>query len=114
MKKKSIPEISHYRFYKKDETIWYVDLPDYPGSSEDLMMVAGADELLDDLSEGKDEIWLSVSESEFPGSERLRLIAQTGDGGADYSFGEKKIWLCSVTEYVFGYYPRLLFFKPGL
>jgi hypothetical protein len=100
-----------YRFYKKDELSWYIDLPEYPGNIDDLMMVAGADKMLDQLAKDSNEVMLHVSEVKFPGSRTLKLTGLTGNEGANYMTGNDKIWLCGVTEYVFGYYPKQIFFK---
>lgn len=105
-------------FYKTDENRWYVDLPEWKGSKADLEMVAGADVMLEYLSEGKRNVWLYVSEYCIEFSHNIKLIKEADDlgGGAYYlmptfkgSAIDLKIWLCDVTKYVFGYFPENIY-----
>jgi hypothetical protein len=75
-------KIADFRFYKKG-TAWYVIFQD------DLMMVAGADLVLEDLSKRWNEVFLSVSDDRFEGSDELKLIRESDFSGADYSLREK-------------------------
>lgn len=97
-----------YRFYKEEKT-WFADIPEWLGSKEELMMVSGADTMLDVLSERGTEIELDMSTKEFPDSMRLQLLrlGEEGIGGGYYRMfkGENEIlaemWLCDVTKFVF-------------
>jgi hypothetical protein len=101
-----------YRFYKEG-TRWYVDLPQFikeGGDKADLEMVLGADELLDELSNGNDSVEISISEKEISCRAELTLLKKHEDGdGADYFCKTEKrtfeLWLCAVMIYVFGKYP---------
>ena len=57
-------------FYK-EEVLWYIDLPEFLdaglGTKANLMMVAGADILLDKLSKNGDKITLQISNISFVG-----------------------------------------------
>ena len=56
------------RFYKEN-SIWYIDLPEFleegMGSKANLMMVDGADTLLDILSNNGSEVTLEFSQLPF-------------------------------------------------
>ena len=118
----------------KDEGIWYADLPEFLeaglGSRANLMMVDGADTFLDLLAKGNTRITLQISSQPFKGwqtkmhkikiglnSSLLQLIGHAPvDYGAYYKVtqmnGEAynhQLWLCPVTEYVFGNYPQEIF-----
>ena len=54
-----------YRFYK-NETGWFIDLPNYPLSKAHLAMVKGADILLNQLSENGNEIYAEISTQPIP------------------------------------------------
>jgi hypothetical protein len=120
------------RFYK-EEGIWYIDLPEFLnaglGTKANLMMVAGADLMLDKLSNNGDDITVSFSNEPIEGAEHTlikkkigldkKLLAAIGhapvDYGAYYSWKEndnQSVWLCPVTEYVFqGGYPKNIYVK---
>jgi hypothetical protein len=111
-----------YRFYK-NEVEWYADLPEYleqGGSTGDLQMVEGADKMLDLMSEGETEVTVTIATENFDGADELILNEKCDPikGGGYYlmpRFEGKQInltmWLCQVTEFVFGEIPSLLFIK---
>ena len=99
-------------FYKDTDKKWYIDLPDWKGSKEDLEMVFGADDMLDVLSNGNNKVSLNVSEEFFNGALKIdfiRLATEVNDG-AFYDANGLEIWLCDVTKYVFGYFPKVIYF----
>jgi hypothetical protein len=120
-----------YRFIKENDGTWFIDLPQYPGPKEDLQMVLGADLLLDDLAsgnlkhrvDGKVELWLELSsmyitdgdvlikddKMNFVPKELKQYVEELG--GAFYHKSQKSIWLCNVTEFVFGKFPSQIWFK---
>lgn len=107
------------RFVKDPDTRWYVDLVDYPLDRANLEMVAGADTLLDVLAQGQDSITLVISTTAVDGYQHLKRtkLHLLGAGGADY-FAETidshkydlKLWLCPVTLYVLGRYPKNIWY----
>jgi predicted metalloenzyme YecM len=99
-----------FDFYKTDENRWYVNLPDYPGSIDELEMVAGADVMLDILSKHGNHISLNVTEN-GNGEIYLKYKPESGEGiyEAHIYGNEFMIWLCEVMLYVYGYYPQNLF-----
>lgn len=115
----------NYRFYK-EEGDWFIDLPEYLeeecGTVADLQMVAGADTLLEHLSQGKDEVFIVFANQFFDGYNLL--LIKIGDPGKEEWMTEissgafyeaayhspKIIWLCDVVKYVFnGEFPNQIF-----
>ena len=124
------------KFYKEDG-MWYIDFPEFLeaglGTKANLLMVAGADTFLDLLSNNTHKVSLVFSTTDFPYSlcklnklhlgmdkEYLDKIGHAPvDYGAYYDVVEMnkepfqhKLWLCPVTEYVFGgNYPDEIYVK---
>jgi hypothetical protein len=112
-----------YRFYKDSEG-WFVDLPEWTGEKWELEMVSGADTFLDILSQGENEVHVTMSKEPFDGCEILHFQelgrlegSEMGTGawyflqnysGIDYTL---KMWLCDVTIFVFGEFPNKIYFK---
>ena len=109
--------------FVKEEGKWYIDLPEYiaaGGDKGDLQMVEGADTMLDIIVDGGDSVSLFLDRVPFPGSDKLVLTERCDPsiGGGYYKLGvfEGKefnwtMWLCAVTEYVFGDLPEEIFIK---
>ena len=118
----------------KDNDIWYADLPQFLeqglGTRENLMMVDGADTFLDILSNHSKQVTLRIAPKEFKGYQTsmkkfkkglnkplLDLVGHAPvDYGAYYQVHEMhnqpydhQLWLCPVTEYVFGNYPDTIY-----
>lgn len=98
------------RFYKETDGRWYVDLPDWSGSKHALEMVAGADTMLDIMSEGGNEVVLNVSESHFENSDVVKFVMSAVDIGEGAYYRIEKyrgieigleMWLCDVMLHVF-------------
>ena len=99
--------------FNKEDTGWYVDLPDYDGPKEDLVMVLGADTLLDILAQDDCVVRTFIYE-EDPGTSdfELRRLKDESDGYwylAKSEVFEFEVWLCKVTKFVFGHFPRELY-----
>ena len=114
-------EMTH-RFYKDTDGIWYIDLPEFLnaglGTKANLMMVAGADTFLEVLSNYTKEVTIHISTSPYP--EQTFALSKThmgmdkdlldAIGHAPVNYGAYYVanpsghilWLCPVTEYVFG------------
>jgi hypothetical protein len=114
-----------HRFYKEEGT-WYIDLPAYLeaglGTKANLMMVAGADIFLDQLSNQGTEVTVHIETAPYAeqtydlkkigiGKDQ-ELLDAVGHAPVDYGAYYKAdqnghiLWLCPVTEYVFdGDYP---------
>ena len=103
------------RFYK-EEFMWYADVKGWPGPKDMLLMVDGADTFLDYLSSNGDEVILDLSLDPKAGYEVLNYIHPhpASDGAyyiADMNGYDHKLWLCGVTEFVFGYMPEEVWYK---
>ena len=112
-----------YNFYK-NESGWFIDLPNFPFDKSLLAMVCGADDLLDKLSKGRDEVKIAISSNynDVDYDDVLKLEAKLGlRKGAIYKtllnklqdngFGKDRLWLCPVTLWVFLRYPKNIYFK---
>ncbi len=112
-----------FRFYR-DDIGWFVDLPEWKGSRYDLQMVMGADSFLDILSQGESEKYVALSDEPFDGCYELIFVGlgriegpEIGEGawyklenylGIDFRL---QMWLCDVTKFVFGDFPRKIYFR---
>jgi len=109
----------------KDDSGWYIDLPEYianGGDKGDLAMVLGADTMLDIMSGGNSSVTLDIDESPFDGADLLLRteICDPVVGGAMYLLKcwegktvDQTMWLCSVTEFVFGNLPEKIFIRSS-
>lgn len=105
--------------YKSEEERWYVDLPEWTKSLADLEMVEGADVMLEKVSGQYNECFLEMSDEPVEGADLLKLVKDRTHcvgGGADYLMetyrGEpfdQTLWLCAVTEVVFGNLPEFIY-----
>ena len=111
-----------HRFVKEGYD-WYIELPEYlaaGGSKGDLAMVAGADTMLDIMAEGNGSVTLQIDTHPFPGADLVERteICDPSMGGGYYlmpSFNGKplqhRMWLCDVTNFVFGNLPEKIYIK---
>jgi len=115
--------MKQYRFYR-DELGWFVDLPEWKGEKSDLQMVMGADTFLDILTQGDNEIYLYLSDEPFKDSYQLHFLHLGNLEGPEYGEGawysmreylgldfNLKMWLCDVTKFVFGNFPKIIYFR---
>lgn len=105
--------------FNKISDKWYVDLPEWTGSFDDLEMVLGADTLLEALSlrlKRKSitfEIW--TAKPDVPCG-YMKKIDQTAEGAtyqvSNCMYYNGTAWLCNVTKFVFGgYHPGSIYFR---
>lgn len=122
--------------FVKEIGLWYADLPEFLeqglGTKNNLLMVDGADTFLDLLSSGGERITLDISLVEFEGyyakmekvvmGKNQELLDAVGhepvEYGAYYKVSEldgksfsHSLWLCPVTEYVFGEYSKIMWVR---
>ena len=117
-------------FVKDPDGSWYAYIPALwdQGMKANCIMVAGAPDILDILAKGDDRITLHITQKYTPDYDMYLVNADDnaqfqGESGGDYlvagysdresneCFGNFKIWLCGVTVFVFGGYPKLMFIK---
>ena len=107
--------MKNLKFKKEKDNKWYIDLPEWTGDKADLEMVAGADRLLDYLSNSESKVDTLVSEE--PLDDSITLTKRWNIyGGADYKVTNcpdvDTAWLCKVTKFVYdGNLPQKLFIK---
>jgi len=110
------------KFNHEDDGCWYIDFPGWPFSHHNLMMVAGADELCalmsDDDKVADVDVIPTKKEEEHPGYAHLSRISYTLTGGAYYKVNgldsfDREIWLCPVTLFVLGKYPKNIYIKKN-
>lgn len=111
-----------YKFIKRGPE-WFIDLPEFieqGGTAGDLQMVDGADKMLDMMAGNENAVMLCVSKEPFEGADLLSLVEKCDPfiGGGYYLMkkfeGEdinRKMWLCQVTEFVFGDIPLQIYVK---
>jgi hypothetical protein len=101
--------------FNKEQGSWYIDLPNWEGTKAELQMVAGADTLLDQLSNNGTTVNVTLSTDKAfntPGFQTLKRIVKTPPNGCIYHLGFTPVWLCNVTKFVFdGLFPRQIHFK---
>jgi hypothetical protein len=112
----------HLQFNHEDDGLWYVDFPNWPFDHHNLLMVAGADKLCAFLSEDDRFSYVDVIPSnkreDHPGYACLVQGDHSLTGGSFYTVTglpgfERDIWLCPVTLFVLGRYPKYLYIKKG-
>ena len=95
------------RFYRSG-TEWFADVPQHTKAEN--QMVAGADTLLEEVSDGADEVFVVLS-SDIPNPDEWKLhlhIVEHDKFGATYKVkaagqeGVQIAWLCNVMHTVFG------------
>lgn len=110
------------RFYKDHEG-WFVDLPEWTGGKGALAMVAGADDMLQMMAgENGSEVFLrtNIYPCKDQPWDKLTLVnadnPEGESGGGNYVLetymGNEvnfPMWLCSVTRFVFGDLPKLIY-----
>jgi hypothetical protein len=109
-----------FRFYKTLANRWYIDLPEWKGSIDELEMVQGADTMLDLVSNNTSECYITIGDEPFEGADKVTLVTDLSDsvGGGDYYMEKyrhdtvnQNMWLCAVTLDVFGFLPQKIFIK---
>ena len=104
------------KFYREDDN-WYIDAPTWKGRKSALQMVAGADTLLELIGGGNPIVKIYVTEEYFGGSNCLEFVKKSWFNGADYIIKNYdgndinlKVWLCGVTKFVLGKFPKKIYF----
>ncbi len=108
------------KFNHEEDGLWYVDFPNWPFDHHNLLMVAGADKMCAFLSD--DDVTTEVLVR--PSNKRLNLEGYAEliqkdhslTGGSTYEVRNlegfnRDIWLCPVTLFVLGRYPKYMYVK---
>ncbi len=108
------------QFNKEADGRWYVDFPNWPFDHHNLLMVAGADEMCEFLSADGKHTYVNViptsKEENHPGYAKLVRKNHSLTGGSTYHVYDldgfkRDIWLCPVTLFVLGKYPKYMYVK---
>lgn len=106
------------RFYKEYDHRWFADIPEWNGDKDDLEMVSNADIMLDIISQGDENLHLTLSTESIGGFDVLDLESKCPEpqNGAYYIMKsyrgidfDLKMWLCDVTKFVFGDFPEKIY-----
>ena len=112
----------HLRFYHEEDGCWYIDYPGRPVSHHNLMVVSGADELCDYMSDdgkvARFDMRTSKKRLNMTSYACLERGVHSLTGGAYYKVTnlrgfKKEIWLCPVTLFVLGWYPKYIYIKKS-
>jgi len=102
-------------FQKDIDGRWYAVLPEWEGERDELEMVMGADTMLDIMAEGDDEVHITLSTEPFENYTYMLFFKEEIYDGATYDLKGRyvnfDIWLCSVTKFVFGEFPKQMYIK---
>lgn len=110
------------QFNHEDDDCWYVDYPNWPFDHHNLMMVSGADRLCSVLSDddrvARVEVIPSSKELDLPDYAKLTQLQSSLAGGSTYEVTNLPtfsgtIWLCPVTLFVLGEYPKYLYVRKN-
>jgi hypothetical protein len=114
--------MKNFRFYKKEyrgKIRWWVDIKPFIFPKRLLIMYPSAEEWLDKIGGGKDEIQIATDTDHFAGAEALYrnkfegLVRGTLYIAKTYENVETnhQVLLCPVTLYVFGKYPKVIYYR---
>lgn len=117
--------VNTFNFYKENKR-WYIDLPKWEemfGEKDSLEMVEGADLMLDHIAgDNRTEVKLKLSDT-LVLKNYLDLTSICDPDidlktGANYVMTHyngkphvQKMWLCDVTQFVFGGFPNIIYFE---
>ncbi len=102
-------------FNKNSIGQWFADIPEWTGDKAELEMIMGADTFLDIMAQGESKVTLSFNTEYLEGSSPSFVLKRNrpySDGyyyDADGLFNSLEIWLCHVTEFVFGKFPETFY-----
>ena len=110
------------KFNHEEDGCWYIDFPGWPFDHHNLMMVAGADDLCSALSDNDLNVKVKAiptqkeKDLESEGYIKLTQIESGLTTGSTYTVTglegfNRNIWLCPVTLFVFGKYPKYIYLK---
>lgn len=110
----------HLQFNHEEDGLWYIDYPNWPFDHHNLLMVAGADDLCAFLSDDDKYTKVSVipatKKENHEGYFELEQISSGLTSGSTYEVHAlegftKNIWICPVTLFVLGSYPKYIYVK---
>jgi hypothetical protein len=111
-----------YRFYKKEydgKVRWWVEIKPWILPERLLIMYPSAEKWLEKIGGGKNELVVTASTKQFPNAETLFKNKFEGPiRGTSYvaksyrgEIADHEVLLCPVTLYVFGKYPKAIYYQ---
>ena len=100
--------------FTKEKDRWFIDLPTWKGSKDELEMVMGADTMLDILAQGDDVVHAYITTKSFDAPIVLTFEKEEFEGATYTLVSEHHtfpVWLCHVTKFVFGNFPKKIYIK---
>ena len=105
--------MKHFDFEKDSNGRWYVVLPEWTGEREELEMVLGADSFLEILAQGENKVTVAICTEIFCDFKFKLELVKYENGGGTYNLTSDmfnfSVWLCHVTEFVFGKLPKIIY-----
>lgn len=101
-------------FERDPDGRWFAVIPEWTGDRWELEMVCGADLLVGILANEWDRVTVRFSTQPFENCKTLTHDLTQSDLGwysNDAWHGPSTIWLCHVTEFVFGEYPEKIYYS---
>lgn len=108
------------QFNHEEDGNWYIDYPNWAFDHHNLMMVSGADDLCAFLSDDDKFTRVSVIPSKeratHEGYFELEQLDKGLATGSTYKVNglegfDRSIWICPVTLFVLGRYPKFIYVK---
>ncbi len=108
------------QFNHEEDGLWYIDYPNWAFEHHNLLMVNGSDELCAFLSDDDKFTKVSVIPSkerkEHKGYFELEQLESGLTTGSTYKVNNlegftRNIWICPVTLFVLGQYPKFIYVK---
>ena len=119
---KKLKESDYTLDFIKENSLWYIDLPDWPLDRSHLLMVQGADDMLDEIAHSQELSEATVSLKAKPSgkvwiqsNQVLLMRRHTDTMGLAATYGihtqneknvTKEAWLCPVITFVYGSPPE--------
>ncbi len=108
--------MKHYKLsFIKQDSRWYIDLPEWTGDHEDLEMLAGADNLCEWFAQGKEKITVDVFTTNTLKTKGDIVLQKCFEeyGGCTYDIlddpiGTINLWVSEVIENVLGEFPKYI------
>ena len=108
------------QFNYEEDGLWYIDFPNWPFDHHNLLMVSGADDLCQFLTADdkvtKVKVIPAKKEEQHEGYFKLTQKEHGLTSGSTYNVSglegfNKDIWICPVTLFVLGEYPKYIYVK---
>ena len=107
--------------FEKVNGLWYADFENWPFAKTHLLMVQGADDLIEELANGKEYVTLKISQHSkkvtATQNEAILQLKQKDRNGLSGTYNvlgayeTQQIWLCPVINFIFFKVPKFIKFS---